>query len=754
MPLSSKAVEHNDSATQKLFSGRSESMAAKRLVIVVDGTAAMGPYWSTIVSDYLEKIIRYFCGQSRGQEHSGQIVELGVVMYKAHDGKGLKVQRSGWSRDMEKFIEWLLAFDFEGCGQDNAAIAEGLADALGMFPKPANRIEAGQYFLGERHCILVSASNPYPIPSQLELPKISDGFCGVETYSSMTDAKTVAEMFIQCFVSLSVISPKKFPKLREIYNAGNESHNGTDPSLYNAKHPQFLILLSEKFLEAHAALYHCETMSTSSINSAVAVGTNSVPMNSNFRPARSGLPQDQNNSPAGNIPTETSTVPAVSQDWCVPPHDFSTSIPISGQTSSLSYSFKEEITEEEIMRALSPEKFTLSQNTSTTNPTSVCGGTPPEIMTSAADAGENSGGHSIMSTVKENPHDDTSVFDWRSLLRATQSTESTSKHLCSITSASGNLNNSKPAELGSTSTKEQGPFKSNEPQGVTSQALAGTSESLQSTTDSSFMSSSFISGISQPEILQATYAGIHSPHFSMLSPMAKSEALLGTSQTTQTSASSFTSNTSKLSGNLRTMQPLASLRRTIGNNRLQSKKRQRGQLGVSSHRGRSVSIVERSQHISGGTEISAAIDLEHNYVMAWEGDISAKKKDKVIIVRRLKAYQKKSAPETLTADWPQTLQIVREIPQRLINKTRPYDGHADYMIFEASNDHRVYEQFRKKELGVRIDLPSQTLIFTPTGAPCRFIGTLFPGDCPLYKSCEQEQNDQATADESAMNETD
>lgn len=31
---------------------------------------------------------------------------------------------------MEKFIEWLLAFDFEGCGQDNAAIAEGLADAL------------------------------------------------------------------------------------------------------------------------------------------------------------------------------------------------------------------------------------------------------------------------------------------------------------------------------------------------------------------------------------------------------------------------------------------------------------------------------------------------------------------------------------------------------------------------------------------------------------------------------------------------
>lgn len=36
------------------------SMAEKQLILVVEGTAAMGPYWSTIVSDYLEKIIRFF----------------------------------------------------------------------------------------------------------------------------------------------------------------------------------------------------------------------------------------------------------------------------------------------------------------------------------------------------------------------------------------------------------------------------------------------------------------------------------------------------------------------------------------------------------------------------------------------------------------------------------------------------------------------------------------------------------------------
>jgi hypothetical protein len=37
-----------------------EGMATERqLVVAVEGTAALGPYWSTIVSDYVEKIVRY-----------------------------------------------------------------------------------------------------------------------------------------------------------------------------------------------------------------------------------------------------------------------------------------------------------------------------------------------------------------------------------------------------------------------------------------------------------------------------------------------------------------------------------------------------------------------------------------------------------------------------------------------------------------------------------------------------------------------
>lgn len=40
------------------------------------------------------------------------------------------VQRSGWTRDVDIFVQWLLALPFGGGGFNDAAIAEGLAEAL------------------------------------------------------------------------------------------------------------------------------------------------------------------------------------------------------------------------------------------------------------------------------------------------------------------------------------------------------------------------------------------------------------------------------------------------------------------------------------------------------------------------------------------------------------------------------------------------------------------------------------------------
>lgn len=40
------------------------------------------------------------------------------------------VQRSGWTKDLDVFFQWLSAIPFAGGGFSDAAIAEGLAEAL------------------------------------------------------------------------------------------------------------------------------------------------------------------------------------------------------------------------------------------------------------------------------------------------------------------------------------------------------------------------------------------------------------------------------------------------------------------------------------------------------------------------------------------------------------------------------------------------------------------------------------------------
>lgn len=40
------------------------------------------------------------------------------------------VQRSGWTKDMDTFLQWLSAIPFSGGGFNDAAVAEGLAEAL------------------------------------------------------------------------------------------------------------------------------------------------------------------------------------------------------------------------------------------------------------------------------------------------------------------------------------------------------------------------------------------------------------------------------------------------------------------------------------------------------------------------------------------------------------------------------------------------------------------------------------------------
>ncbi|KAK8937701.1 Mediator of RNA polymerase II transcription subunit 25 [Platanthera guangdongensis] len=239
-------------------------MSEKQLIVVVEGTAALGPYWQILISDYLEKIIRHgcFCGNElNGQKLSGVNPELALVVFNSHGPySAFLVQRTGWTKDINVFLYWLSRIPFSGGGFGDAAIAEGLSDALMMFSSLTNSSQNLQNLDSQRNCILVAASNPYPLPTPIYSPPYpkTEHSENTEAHNEtcLGDAETVAKSFGQCFVSLSVICPRQLPKLRAIYNAGKRNPRAADPNVDNLKNPQFTVLLSENFMEARAALSH------------------------------------------------------------------------------------------------------------------------------------------------------------------------------------------------------------------------------------------------------------------------------------------------------------------------------------------------------------------------------------------------------------------------------------------------------------------------------------------------------------------
>jgi hypothetical protein len=60
-----------------------EVMAPERqLVVAVEGTAALGPYWPAIAAEYVEKIVRSFC--SADQKLAAVPPELALVVFHTH----------------------------------------------------------------------------------------------------------------------------------------------------------------------------------------------------------------------------------------------------------------------------------------------------------------------------------------------------------------------------------------------------------------------------------------------------------------------------------------------------------------------------------------------------------------------------------------------------------------------------------------------------------------------------------------------
>ncbi|CAN1314496.1 Mediator of RNA polymerase II transcription subunit 25 [Linum perenne] len=694
-------------------------MAEKQLILAVEGTAAMGPYWSTIVSDYLEKIIRYFeFFLPMILKTITSIAELSLVTFNAHGSySACLVQRSGWTRDVDIFLQWLSAIPFIGGGFSDAAIAEGISEALMMFQVASNGSQSQQNSDCQRHCILVAASNPYPLPTPVYRPQIqnldpSDN-SDVQTESRLSDAETVAKSFSQCSVSLSVICPKQLSKLRVIYNAGKRNR-ATDPPVDTAKNPHFLLLISDSFTEACASLNGPGVANVPSNQSPVKMDVSSVNGVTGHPPAQvpsaNGSIVNRGSISAGSVPVATVKVePSTVTSLSVGPgfqHLPSVVRPASQapslQTSSPMSTTQEMISNAETVQDLKPAVTGVPQsvrpvaaaaaNVSILNNLSQA----RQVMNSAALTGGTSMGLQSMNQTPVAMHMSNMISSGMASSVPAQTVFSSAQNPMTSIAGSGTLSATSQVPQSS----GLGTFTSG------ASNVSGISQTMNNQQGAGSMGQS-VSGMSQGNLSgsQMVQNGI-GMNQSMMNGLGPSTVSSGTG----------------------TMIPTPGMSQQV----------QAGMppLNVANNAAASMSLSQQSTN--------PLQPAQTKYVKVWEGNLSGQRQRQPVFITKLEGYRSASASETLAANWPATMQIVRLISQDHMNN-KQYVGKADFLVFRAVNQHGFLGQLQEKKLCAVIQLPTQTLLLSVSDKACRLIGMLFPGDMVVFKAqipSQQQQQQQ------------
>lgn len=674
--------------------------ADKQLIVVVETTARLGCHWKTIMSDYLEKIIRSFSGgETLGQKLSAstgpvQSFEFAVVMYSTKGPySDCMLSRSGWTSDVDYFLDMLSNLRLTGGGLQDVAVTEGLADALMMFAIPQNGIQTTQNLDGKRHCILIGYSNPFPLPTPVYRPQIEDldqsENAEDKRNNHLYDAETVAKWYSQCNVSLSVICPRQLQKLKALYNAAKPNPRGEDP-VVDVKQPYHLVLIAEKFMEARAAL------------SRTGLPANQIPVTSlppascssiSFPPANGTInrpPISVGNIPQATVKVEPSTVASLVS---TPPLTHMPSVPRAVSQSVPS------------IQTSSPP--TVSQEIMTSNETH---DQKPMVTLS----------QSIRPVVGQ-------LLNNISQARVMNSPALTSGTSLGLHSMGVNPVHM-PNMVSSGMTSSVAPNQSSVPPGQSGMAtvsgsatVTGTSQPTQNPAASSFTAApSNVTG--NPSMAVSQPLGNLSGNGSMgqsvsnqgnVPPMTQSVTGLNPNIMTNTNASS----------NNGTMIPTPGMSQPL-------------QPGM-----QPASVSNSAVNMPMPQASSSLPAPQSKYVKVWEGNLSGQRQGQPVFITRLEGYRNSSASESLAAKWPQTMQIVRLISQDHMNN-KQYVGKADFLVFRAMNQHGFLQQLQEKKLCAVIQLPSQTLLLSVSDKACRLIGMLFPGDMVVFKpqiSSQQQQ---------------
>ncbi|KEH27075.1 mediator complex subunit 25 von willebrand factor type A protein [Medicago truncatula] len=702
------------------------------LNIVVDGNKALEKYWTDILSNYLEKIVRCFVGESQEQESY-----LGLVLYNANSElveAGYDMQFINWTKDVNKFMENLSHLSFNGNDANQSTMAEGLAEALVMYPKPCDTMTEREYYISERHCILVAPGDPAPKSMLVCLPMIQRAqVIGQRLKACQADFLEVAKTCIPLSVSLSVITPNPVPIFGAIFNMGNNALTLSNAPISSYSTGQLTVLLSKNFREAHVALKEkgiMEYPSTTSVGSISA-----APDTTLFRAFSTNLQEEQVSSSMAIGDTIRET------DNTITPEPVSTSQHNSQENIVQMNLYEDIMSELDDDDLFTPNKrsktfapleddpdlqdfFKFDQNpfegfdqfikqdqqvfNQQEIPTEEAVFNQQQIPTEEAGVDFANELQEILNGASRN----TSTAQTANVECTTSSFQEVNKYVAPASnvgegSSTGLLHESNlqswynPHAMTSTSKLDSQSFPTNAFNGNMTSTSTLDSRSFSTNNFNGNFTLSNVMGNSQMQQLQP---GSSQNQFSMSPGFARGQvgnfSVQPMGQHFQ-ACNQFLRNNNTASYNLPAfgantwLRPMPSL---------------------------SPSYPSASMCFPTLKEIQ-------DYVQTWEGTLAGKITSSRITILRAKAFRKSSTPPTLTLDWPGRLEISNYLPQKALLHTRRFSQPIHYLFFHVAKYSNVdlYNHCKTRNNCAKVDLQFQTIILSPTEREPLFVGTVFPG---------------------------
>ncbi|XP_027357393.1 mediator of RNA polymerase II transcription subunit 25-like [Abrus precatorius] len=610
-------------------------------------------------------------------------------------------------------------------------MVEGLAEALAMFPKPSNQMTPQEYYDGERHCVLVTASDPIPRKMLLPVPKIHEGnYVGTQLETSMVDFLDVAQMFGPLAVTLSIITPKQHPTFGMIFSLGNNDSSMVSMPISNYRIGKLTVLLSKNFKEARRAIRGKRT-----IDFCTKENVESMKTTFDMRHSMALASGDQEDLfSAGNFSIEGQTIGAARNNRFESLSPLPFGVPnatINDETHVPSSSYSQSMNVyDDIMAELGENDIFLPKKKS-----KACVTTMEEEML-----------NDLFQPEQSIPLDEAiraMEEEFRQVLGgiATQSATTNQTSTVDLTSISPMVPNAYTANAGEGSSigliQELGSNR-----GVVNNVLSSENNAI----------SSFLLPQNNPNLRPVGPQAWYQPSGAMSTADRLGNIVhppkVGSSVGDHSIFPHTTGNPSvqsqphSSSPSLPMLNPYG-----IGNQHFPSYHKYQltgfGPLGTPAIGGSPLlppaPIMGQFNPENFWPRPPCLSDLRQ-FLNAWEGTLVGKILSNRSSLHKAKAMKRNTASFTLTLQWPTRLEIALFLPQRAVNHTKKIcRGPIDYVFLQTLqfNNLDLYDYLMERNMCAKIDLPFQTLILSTTESKYHYLGTIFHGETmfvePLFE---------------------